>query len=147
MPKNKRRPFFHKHDYIKFEIDKPRKGPRWKLNVDTGGSGEFAKGIITEVELNYIELDAIFPDNEIRTIRFPNYSSSDFDREQWFWRGYLQHASTKQPECECGMGNESATHYMFCPTHDWLKEKDREEEQQRRRAEEKARKISKLFRP
>ena len=141
----KRRPFFHVHDYIQFETDKSGIGPRWKLNIDTGGSGVYAKGIVTEVELNYIELDAIYPDGDVRTLRFPNYGSSDYETGQWFWRGYLSHADRKQPECVCGLGENSATHYMFCPVHDWLREKDREEEEKRRKEEEEIRKNSKFY--
>lgn len=122
----KKRPFFRVHDYIEFEMDKKEQGPRWKLNVDSGGCGKYAKGIVTEVELNYIEVDAIYPDGEVRTTRFPNYSSSDYEKEQWWWNGYLQHADKKEPECECGMGAESGTHFMFCPMHDYLRQKDRE---------------------
>ena len=143
----KRRPFFRKHDYIEFEIDKKMLGPRWKLNIDTGGCGRYAKGIITDVELNYIELDAIYPDGEVRTTRFPNYGSSDYEREQWWWKGYLAHADSIKPTCECGMGTSSGTHYMFCPMHEWLRAKDREAEEEKRRKKEDARKQSRLVRP
>jgi hypothetical protein len=143
----RKRPFFRVHDYIEFESNKRLDGPRWNCNVDGGGSGRYVKGIITDVELNYIQLDAIYPDGEVRTTRFPNYGSTDYDKEQWFWNGYLQHADKKKPTCECGMGDDSATHYMFCPMHDWLREQDRNANEERRKKEREAKKRSSLFRP
>ncbi len=143
----KKRPFFRIHDYIKFEANRRLDGPRWNCNYDSGGSGRYVNGIITEVELNYIELDAIYPDGEVRTCRFPNYGSSDYTKDQWFWSGYLTHADKKKPKCECGMGDDSGTHYMFCPMHEWLREKDKEAQEEQHRKEEEARKRSGLIRP
>ncbi len=134
--RKRRRPFFKTHDYVEFEMDKKKVGPRWKLNVDTGGCGEYAKGIITDLELRYIQLDAIFPDGHVRTIRFPNYASSDYDIKQWTYSGYLKHVDVKKPSCECGMGNKSGTHYMFCPMFDHLQEQDRKAREKRKELEE-----------
>ena len=130
-----RRPFFRMHDYVEFEINPALDGPRYNCNYDSGGSGKWAKGIITDLQLNYIELDAIYPDGEVRTCRFPNYGSSDYDKGQWFWKGYLSHAAdaSTKPKCECGNGDDSPFHYFFCPMHEYLKKLDRDEEEKRKK--------------
>ena len=143
----KKRPFFSIHDYNEFEMDKKEEGPRWKLNVDSGATGKWAKGIVTDIDLHYIQMDAIYPDGEVRTTRFPNYASSDYDKEQWWRVGYLQHADKEEPQCECGMGRESGTHYMFCPMHEWLRVKDREAEEKAQQERKATRSQRSAFRP
>lgn len=121
--RKKRRPFFNLYDYIEFELNTQRTGPRWNLNVDEGPSGRWVKGIVTDADLNFIEVEVLMPNGIVKPFRFPNYASSDYDPEQWFFEGYLRKEKDEKdtPSCECGYGDESNLHFMFCPMHDWLK--------------------------
>jgi hypothetical protein len=110
MPKKP--PIFKDNDYVKFEVDPSGLGPRWSSNKDKGYSGRWAEAVITEITSKEIVLDALFPDNEIKVVRFPNTGSDYYDPEQWWFPGYLRKVITK-PICDCGCTD--GTHWMFCP--------------------------------
>lgn len=128
--KKRRRPFFKVYDYIEFELNTKKDGPRWNLNVDEGSSGRWAKGIVIDIDLNFIEVEALMPTGIVKAFKFPNYASSDFDAEQWFFEGYLRKDEPNRidkPKCECGYGDDSNLHFIFCPMHEHVMKKKDEE--------------------
>jgi len=115
-------PKFEPNDEVIFEVRPDGEGPRWQLNVDKGYSDVHAKGIVTEVSDVAIILDAIFPDNEVRKVVFPNTKSSDYEPEQWWYPGYLRGEEDPGPNCDCGHGNNSPFHWIFCTRGAWLRD-------------------------
>ena len=110
----KRAPHFKTADEVVFEIDPDGEGPRWDLNMDMGYTGEYAEGVILDIDATSIQVFGLFPDGKGREVVFPNLDSSDYEVEQWWYPGYLAHKPEPVPECDCGCGNTSGYHWNFC---------------------------------
>lgn len=108
-------PQFKRNEDVIFEVSPGGELPRWLLNRDLGYTGNYAEGIITEVTSIYISVDALYPDGEVRNMNFPNWESSDYETEQWWYPGYLMKINEPPTPCDCGYGNQSAVHWQFCP--------------------------------
>ena len=116
---NQRRDFFKVGDFVNFELDEEHVTFRYKGGKDHGGSGEYVNGIVETKCQDYIEVSAVMPDGKLRYFKVPNYSSENYDQNQWWKPGFLKKWKTEHLEinCECGYGNESNLHFLFCPRH------------------------------
>ena len=116
---------FSEGDFVKFETDSYNKKPRWMNNKDFGGSGEWAEGVITDINEYYFIVDSLFPDKSLKTVKFPNIKSTFYNPHQWQKEGYLQKcdidwfAENKktfaEKKCECGGDKAKTTHSTWCP--------------------------------
>jgi len=96
-------------DEVEFEVSAVggKNRPRWDLNVDTGGTGIWAKGHVIAITPQYIEIKYEIEGYIGSGIcRFPNYASTDYEPGQWDHDGYLRlisdYSSKNKLTCECG---------------------------------------------
>lgn len=120
---------FNIGDIVEFELNPRHDGPRWECNTDQGWSKKYTMGVIENIDIYRISVLALLPGRGLGTymVNFPNTQSTDYDSDQWIWPGYLKLYDTyAPPDCDCGNGNNSATHYMFCRRRQYIESyKDR----------------------
>lgn len=114
-----RRSFFKVGDLVNFELDSEKKTFRYEDGEDRGESGEFLNGIVQRKLQDFIEVAAVMPDGNLKHFKVPNYSNEKYDHRQWWKPGFIMKWDTQHLDiaCECGYGNESNLHFMFCPRH------------------------------
>lgn len=115
----KKRKFFREGDFVNFELDEEMVTYRYHNGNDYGGSGEYENGIIQRKTQEFIEVAAIMPDGKLRNFKVANYSHEKYDHRQWFKPGFMVKWEKDHLDinCECGYGNESNLHFLFCPRH------------------------------
>lgn len=119
MKNNGRRDFFKPNDVVNFELSSDGTTPRWWKNKDTGSSGVKIDGVVHRKTQDFIEVASIFPNGKLIYNKFPNYHHEDYDLQQWWRPGFLSKYKKEDfiVNCECGNGNDSGLHYLFCPRH------------------------------
>lgn len=116
---SKRRNFFKVGDFVNFELDEEMVTFRYHDGNDYGGSGEYENGIVERKTQEFIEVAAVMPDKKLRKFKVANYAHEKYDHRQWTKEGFIVKWSIEHLDiaCECGYGNESNIHFMFCPRH------------------------------
>jgi len=115
-------PYISVGDIVIFETSElpPKNTPRWVMNDDTGGSGNYAYGRVislTEeiIQIEY-EISGFYGKGHAR---FPNAQHPDYFPEQWLQEGYLAFAAVEA--CGCGSaavyGKKTELHSHWCPRY------------------------------
>lgn len=119
----RRPPAFGVDVEVEFEVAPDGDTPRWMLNRDMGYTDRWAQGMVVNIDEYAIEVFAFFPDGHTGNVTFPNYSSSDFEVEQWWYPGYLRPIGAIAPACDCGCDG-LGYHWNFCQLKKWEEEQN-----------------------
>tara|TARA_B100000282_G_C31446778_1_gene360560 strand:- start:13 stop:384 length:372 start_codon:yes stop_codon:yes gene_type:complete len=110
---------FKKDDDIECELSPELDAPRYNgINRDLGASGQWTWGYISDIISTRYEL-TVWIGSDLKVFTVPNENSRFYNQDIWNQPGYVKHKNEPRqgPNCECGMGNSSATHFFFCPRH------------------------------
>lgn len=110
---------FREGDHVEFELSILgfQNQSRWRMNKDTGGSGNWAQGTVTDVDKNKIVVefgikDYIGTGHSI----WPSLCHPDFKQDQWDYEGYLR--LKHNLKCVCGSDKtygKIGFHMWYCP--------------------------------
>jgi len=88
--------------------------PRWShFNEDGGGSGIWVLGYVSTINDIYFITTSAYPDDTLKEDYWPNHGCEYYSNNQWDQEGYIRRVAIKK-NCNCGCGDDSATHWMFC---------------------------------
>jgi hypothetical protein len=100
-------------DVVSFEIGGhgTKNSPRWSKNIDYGGSGIWATGVVRFVDEYVIKVEYEI-ENYVDSgfCNWPNFKNNDYKENQWSRCGFL-----KKIQCECGGEKTKTTHSGWCP--------------------------------
>lgn len=102
-------------DKVEFElsIQGQKNRPRWERGFDKGGSGFWAVGTVTEVDMYKIVVSYTIKDHVGTGIcEWPYNLSPDYHGSQWSRPGFLR--LLKSPTCDCGGDKANTTHSDWC---------------------------------
>jgi hypothetical protein len=127
-------PIFTIGEEVEFEVAKGKNYARWdytninNINIDLGGSGVWAKGVIVDAEealggysastfdIDFMGTQYIYVKYEIDEMvgagyaGFPRKNNVNYNSWQWSRKGFLR----KSSRCVCGAEKCNTTHSFWC---------------------------------